>query len=239
MCFVYDVGVFNGDDTAYYLRKGHRVVGIEANPQIVPHLKERFSAEIGDGRLILLNVAISDKEGEASFWVCDDNPALSSFDRSVASYGDANHHQIMVPTMRLSSVFQRYGTPLYCKIDIEGSDYLCLEGMSEAPDYISFEVQDDAGYTIIPRLRNLGYTRFKFISQVSLCQPSWIRRSRRRDGDWRFSVESSGPFGEDTHGRWLNAEQAISRSLQMRRRQPVGWYDLHAAVDFPQLSIPH
>ena len=29
---VYDVGVHRGDDTAYYLHKGFRVVGVEANP---------------------------------------------------------------------------------------------------------------------------------------------------------------------------------------------------------------
>ena len=29
---VYDVGMNNGDDTAYYLRMGYRVVAFEANP---------------------------------------------------------------------------------------------------------------------------------------------------------------------------------------------------------------
>ena len=32
---IYDVGMSNGDDTAYYLHRGFRVVAIEANPLLV------------------------------------------------------------------------------------------------------------------------------------------------------------------------------------------------------------
>ena len=40
---VYDVGVHRGDDTAYYLHKGYRVVGVEADPAMADHLRDRFS----------------------------------------------------------------------------------------------------------------------------------------------------------------------------------------------------
>jgi hypothetical protein len=45
---IYDVGMFNGDDTAYYLEKGFHVVGIEANPRLITQLTQRFSAECRD-----------------------------------------------------------------------------------------------------------------------------------------------------------------------------------------------
>ncbi len=32
---VFDIGVNNGEDTAYYLRRGFRVVGVDANPDMV------------------------------------------------------------------------------------------------------------------------------------------------------------------------------------------------------------
>ena len=32
---IYDVGMNTGDDTAYYLNRGYRVVAIEANPDLV------------------------------------------------------------------------------------------------------------------------------------------------------------------------------------------------------------
>ncbi len=46
---VYDVGMHRGEDTAFYLAKGYRVVGFEANPELVEACQRRFAAEIGGG----------------------------------------------------------------------------------------------------------------------------------------------------------------------------------------------
>ena len=51
---VYDVGVHNGNDTAYYLHKGFRVVGVEANPVAAEQIRKRFPSEIACGALRLL-----------------------------------------------------------------------------------------------------------------------------------------------------------------------------------------
>jgi hypothetical protein len=51
---VYDVGMNNGDDTAYYLSLGFRVVAIDANPELVEQAKSRFANEIASQRLIIL-----------------------------------------------------------------------------------------------------------------------------------------------------------------------------------------
>ena len=64
---IYDVGACLGDDSAYYLHKGFRVVGIEANPAAVSVLKRRFEAAISAGRYALLPKAIFDREGKAPF----------------------------------------------------------------------------------------------------------------------------------------------------------------------------
>jgi hypothetical protein len=40
---LYDVGMNNGDDTAYYLYKGFRVVAVEADPVLVEAARERFA----------------------------------------------------------------------------------------------------------------------------------------------------------------------------------------------------
>src|SRR5213594_2634641 len=56
---IYDVGVNNGDDTAHYLMKGFRVLGVDADPILMAPLQERFAVEIAQGRLTLLNVALA------------------------------------------------------------------------------------------------------------------------------------------------------------------------------------
>jgi hypothetical protein len=61
---IYDVGMNNGDDTAYYLRRGFSVVAIEPNPALVASASERFRREIKVGRLTILNVGVAAENGE-------------------------------------------------------------------------------------------------------------------------------------------------------------------------------
>ena len=61
---VFDIGVNNGEDTAYYLRRGFRVVGVDANPEMVASGEQRFHKEIRAGRLVLLNVGLAAEEAE-------------------------------------------------------------------------------------------------------------------------------------------------------------------------------
>jgi FkbM family methyltransferase len=67
----YDVGLHNGNNTAYYLNKGCRVVAIEANPTLVAQASRRFKREIADERLILVNAAVAETEGSLPFWICE------------------------------------------------------------------------------------------------------------------------------------------------------------------------
>ena len=68
---IYDVGMNNGDDTAYYLRRGFRVVAIEANTRLAKCAAERFRTRISSGQLRILNIGIAAEEGELPFWICE------------------------------------------------------------------------------------------------------------------------------------------------------------------------
>ena len=251
---IFDVGASYGDDSAYYLHKGYRVVAVEADPSAVSRLGQRFASELQQGRLTLVPLAIAGAEGEALFWVCDDQPGRSSFDRSLASYNGARHHPVVVQTCRLGTLLNKYGTPFYCKIDIEGSDCLCLADLTQEtrPSFISAELLP--GDRHIECLRELGYRRFKILSQRTFRPPkrtfaalkAWMpHRLRRRitnieehltrhrsDKDWRFSQYSSGPFGHETCGAWETAAEALAlQRLLERRPDGTDWYDVHAALE--------
>ena len=254
MGLIYDVGVENGDDSAYYLHKGFRVVGIEASPPAVARLRRRFAAEIADGRYTLLPVGIAARSGEAIFWVCDDMPQWSSFDRSIASRGGARHHQAIVETRTFNSILGEFGRAAYCKIDIEGNDNLCIAAFDPEtrPDHVSVELIDGAEQLSL--LRSRGYSGFKLISQrlfrqpgsallaTDLPLPALLRRGvaaaastllrYRLDPGWRFPPGSSGPFGEDTPGRWRSFDQALADCdrVDRARQPPFDWYDIHARL---------
>jgi hypothetical protein len=54
-----DVGMNRGEDTDFYLHKGYKVVGFEANPLIVEQCKSRFRDAIATGQLHIVKGAIA------------------------------------------------------------------------------------------------------------------------------------------------------------------------------------
>lgn len=170
---IYDVGLFDGTDTAYYLSRGYKVVAIDANPQMVENAKKRFSREICSGQLTALNVGISKEPGTATFWVSD-VPAWSSFDRSIASRHGTPCREVSMPTVPFSQLLSQYGTPHYLKIDIEGHDQLCVDALNgDVPKFISVEsecmgdtsLSEKEALSVVNSLRNAGYKKFKLVNQ--------------------------------------------------------------------------
>jgi FkbM family methyltransferase len=289
---IYDVGMNNGDDTAYYLHRGYRVVAIDADPQACEKARLRFQDDVNRGRLTIVNVGIAAEPGNWDFWICEPHSEWSSFDRRIASRDGSPHHGIQVPCRTFDSILSTYGVPYYLKADIEGHDLQCVDGLrtaSSRPKYVSVEIDDiDAS---LRTMTDLGYTSFKCISQFTfvplqlpptaaqeraqfwhwvLTQRSlplrvirkavgrpgrrWLdsqyTRTRRHDG-WVFNSGSSGPFGEDTLGTWLTAEQVRDAYHHYSRLRDQGkssifwnaagyslWADLHARRDGESLVNP-
>src|SRR5262245_65693317 len=164
MSLVYDVGMFNGDDTAYYLEKGFRVVGVEANPNLIPRLKERFSAEIEPSRLVIENVAVAEVEGEVELFIAGDDKPQSSLTRCVLDLHNVPVTSIRVRSVTLSSLIQRHGAPVFMKIDVENSDLIVLRDLAThgiKPPEISIEAHST---DVIVQLYNMGYSRYRFIN---------------------------------------------------------------------------
>lgn len=175
---IYDVGLFDGGDTAYYLFRGYNVVAVDANPLMIEEARSRFREHIQAKRLTLLNVGIAARPGTATFWISD-NPVWSSFDRTIASRDGTAHRPLSVCVVPFSQILAEHGVPHYLKIDIEGNDRLCVEALSAAklPKYISVEAEcvgdpgvlsDEEAVTMLEFLRDVGYHRFKLVNQTDV-----------------------------------------------------------------------
>jgi FkbM family methyltransferase len=175
---IYDVGLFDGSDTAYYLFRGYNVVAVDANPSMIDRAKSRFASEIATKRLTLLNLGISNAPGTATFWISA-QPEWSSFNRSIASRNGTSHAPVCVPVVPFCHILQEHGIPHYLKIDIEGHDQLCIDALrgKEIPKYISVEAEcggdsaplsDDEALSMLQLLRDVGYSRFKLVNQLNL-----------------------------------------------------------------------
>jgi hypothetical protein len=57
---IFDIGLHRGEDTDFYLRKGFRVVAIEANPDLVSACQTRLGTALQSGRLHIIEGAIAD-----------------------------------------------------------------------------------------------------------------------------------------------------------------------------------
>jgi hypothetical protein len=71
-----------------------------------------------------------------------------------------------VPCTRFETIVGQYGVPYFCKIDIQGNDFLCLEGFTphKVPKFLSIEA-NDLNLRLLDMLCALGYSLFKCISQ--------------------------------------------------------------------------
>src|SRR6476661_84489 len=84
---IMDLGMHVGQDAEFYLKKGFRVVAVEANPILVEHARARFQSEIDAGKLSVVNLGVADQPGRALFYVNQVLSEWSSFDREIASRG--------------------------------------------------------------------------------------------------------------------------------------------------------
>lgn len=197
---IFDVGMHNGNDTAYYLASGYDVVAVEANPELCKAAEERFPAEIAAGRLIVHNVGIAEQDGQLEFWVSDWSE-WSSFHKEQATKGGISASPVAVPTMHFADLLNKYPAALFTKIDIERNDTLCiheLERCSSLPTYVYFELSFEGTEAVadIQFLTKLGYHEFKCIRQnelreITLDNMRWQMAGPHAEGNGA-SGQSSG-----------------------------------------------
>ncbi len=225
---IYDIGLHKGEDTDYYLKKGFRVVAIEANPKLVAEVRIRFSEYIAGGKLTLVEGAVIDVEHEESasgFVPFYENKDLAIWGTVNKGWADRNARLghgsriIQVPAVNLKMVIATYGMPHYMKIDIEGCDRICLralEHFSAKPPYLSFEsdkvslngIRDEVEFLV-----RLGYRDFMAIEQSSISALQVAPRPAL-EGQYvehTFEYGCSGLFGNELPGKWLSAGQLVRK----------------------------
>lgn len=234
---IFDFGMHNGNDSDYYLKKGFRVVAIEANPTLSALGVLRFGGHIADKRLAICNIGVAPALGELTFYINHEMSEWSSFDRDIASRGHAVE-EATVKTAPAEDFFKAFGVPYYCKIDIEGFDGLIIESilhLPTKPHYVSFENGEFSDFETIV---SAGYTSFQLVEQSKV--PEVELPSPSAEGNQivhQFPRGSSGPFGRDLTGEWFNIEETRAilkrhhEELSARTERGYDWWDLHARYD--------
>ena len=220
---IFDVGMHKGEDTDFYLSKGFKVVAFEADPDLIKKSKNRFKKKIENGDLIIVEGAIVDKNfnKKIKFYKNKLNTVWGTVLREWAERNKADGAEsecIEVDGINFKECLIKFGIPYYLKIDIEGMDIVCCEALlslEQRPNYISIESEKISFRRLEAELdlfEKLGYKDFKIAQQDN------IKRQKEkkffgedRHINYNFIEGSSGLFGKDLPGIWINKQVALKK----------------------------
>ena len=122
LCF--DVGANIGEKSEALLEAGSRVVAFEPNPVVLPELQARCShrknwtvvpTALGSGAAIATLYA-RESHGQSSLAAEWEGNVIGTYN---------------VPVVTLDSAIQCFGSPAFCKIDVEGWELEVLRGLTQ------------------------------------------------------------------------------------------------------------
>ena len=207
----FDLGAHAGNRTRALAAVGCRVVALEPQPDFARLLRTLFDRS---DDVAIVEAAVGDTAGRASLSVSERTPTMTTL---AQRWRDARardprfsrvrwDHPIDVETMTLDGLIDRFGTPSFVKIDVEGAEPDVLAGLSQPLRSLSFEYLPQAlDYTraCVVRLSALGSYRFNWSpgETYRLATDRWItadeltvaleaRGARRRSGDVYARLES-------------------------------------------------
>jgi len=215
---IYDVGLHHGQDTDFYLKRGFDVIAFEANPENAEVCRKKFADALKTGQLTIVEGAIveNSSQKEVTFYRNKDHSLWGSTSEDWAYRNEVmgtSNEVIKVRAVSFGECLERYGVPFYLKADIVGSEMICLRALREfenKPDYISIRSEK----VIFRRLEDefnifeeLGYDQFKAVQQHFTDVKIQIPSSNGKKLEYEFAEGASGPFGEETTGKWKTREQ--------------------------------
>jgi FkbM family methyltransferase len=184
---VFDCGANMGLKTKTFLACGATVVAVEPQPHLVGEIRALHGR---NPRLTLVQAALGREPGRATLSLHDiDGVASLKRDWTTGWRGE-----ISVEVTTMDHLIERFGTPKFVKMDIEGSEPEALAGLTrgEGIEYFSIEVSHqpqrvDSMNRCLEMLSRLGTMSYQLTSQESMVSITggWIDEAEFR----RFWVE--------------------------------------------------
>lgn len=176
---VFDVGANRGSIAQEFARAGARVVCIEPQPNLAAAIRDRFSM---NPHVTVVEKGVGAIRGRSSMSISSETDILSTFAEhwKVGRFKNMVwDQQIEVPITTLDDLVSEFGTPRYCKIDVEGFERDVVRGLSSKIGVISFEFTSEYiehSMEVIEMLIRLGYRHFNVSvgDQPEFQWPDWV-----------------------------------------------------------------
>jgi FkbM family methyltransferase len=184
---VFDIGAHAGNRTRAFAAIGCRVVALEPHPDFAYLLRTAFARS---SRVRVVEAAVGGAPGRATLHVSDLTPTVTTLAHTwrAARANDPGFSRVRwnrsvdVEVTTIDALVERFGTPAFVKLDIEGGESAALGGLMRPIPALSFEFLPGAPGEVeacVRRLAVLGRYRFNWSPGESyrLVERSWL------DGD--------------------------------------------------------
>lgn len=188
---VYDIGAHVGNRLRVLRQLGATVVAVEPQPLCADLLQRLYGR---DPKVHLVREGVAAAPGQAALHISRRTPTVTTLAtdwmeevRAADSFAAVSwDERVTISLTTLDALIARFGTPAFCKIDVEGFELAVLQGLSQALPLLSFEyipAARGAAQACIERLQALGDYRYNW----SLGESQRLASSR-----WLLPQEVSG-----------------------------------------------
>ena len=171
LCF--DIGANVGARAKIFRRLGAKVICLEPQQECLSILNSLFK---NDDNVQIVGSAVGAKVGNGELIMSVHNDLIASLSdkyvnesRFAKDFDESKTQQVSITT--LDELIGKYGTPKFCKIDVEGFELEVLKGLSQPLHYVSLEFAKeflDETEKCTQLLAGLGAKKFNFSEGDSL-----------------------------------------------------------------------
>jgi FkbM family methyltransferase len=137
-CLCFDIGANIGEKTEALLQAGATVVAFEPQADCMRELRARCG---GSPRLKTRRAAVGAQVGEMPLFVHEDRSRTSL--SNIDIWRGEVESTVTVPVTTLDEAIAEFGTPKFCKIDVQLWELEVLKGLTRPVPMVSFEYHLD------------------------------------------------------------------------------------------------
>jgi FkbM family methyltransferase len=161
----FDIGANIGNWSLSNINNCDKIIAIEASPLTYSKLIQncnRFN------KITPLNYAVCNNYGnDIIFYECSSD-TLSTINKdwltnSKSRFYNYKYREIIVKSITIDDLINKYGNPSLIKIDVEGGEYECIKSLTKKVDLLCFEWAsevNDITFNCLDYLYNLGFNYF-------------------------------------------------------------------------------
>ncbi len=171
LCF--DIGANIGNKTENFLNLGASVVCVEPQQYCFSVLESKFSE---NKKVKIIQTALGASNEVKKIFISQENTLTTMSEDFIAEtkkdrfkntvWGEGD----FINVTTLDEIIKNYGTPMFCKIDVEGYEVEVIKGLSKPIKYISLEFIPELKqktFDCIKLMNNLGNYNYNYIEGES------------------------------------------------------------------------